>query len=793
MTTFLRVTLLRYSLSGLLLALGLAPSLQAQNVGIGTTSPAQKLDVQGWVELGDENVTGSGTAGALRYNTGQFVEFYDGTAWQQVGAGIGNTLDEAYDEGGAGNGRTITADNGAVEIAGTDGLHVTGGSVGIGTASPSEELDVSGTLPKVAITDNDNSRNSDDQFGVIDFDGNDGTGAWIGLTADNGDLRFSNINSAGTENGFLFRTGTTDRMYIQQDGNVGIGTSSPTATLHLENTTTTSCGPSVNEDFESGFPGSWSGNSSAQVNVVTCASSDRLEVGGTAQATTRAWDYSSCDQVTVSFDWREGTCGDDAESADDLTIEYYDGSAWQTLTTLDADLNNSSFQTETQTISSGLSANFQLRFNAGGTSGNYDYFYFDNLSITGTENLPAARIVDGNQQAGRVLTSDANGNASWQDPPDPGDNDWVEGSGVVYNNTNNVGIGTDTPSDSRLQVDNNSSDIAVKAEGRYGPTNGYLGVQGQSSFDGNANVDNSGEEIGILGLSLGSSDDDNFGVIGISNHWGGRFAHETSGNFVNLGGSNEAIQIVDGNEQDGYVLTSDANGNATWEALPAGSGGGNTLDAAYDQGGAGAGRTITADNGAVEINGSGGLEVSGGGNVSIGAGAPSEKLHVDDGSIQINSGTDAYTLPSADAADQDYVMRTDGSGNVSWDRTLNLDGFSVNYGGSFGSMTIVSNGFVEIEALDGPRRLQVTASGANSIRVSYTLWDDTNTPLDRDNVTVNSGNSITIDDAGGGITGTEAEILVTEYSAVGDGHVVKIHGHDKANGWFEGVAMNGDF
>ena len=41
----------------------------------------------------------------------------------------GNDLDMAYDEGGAGVGRTITADTGAVDIAGTDGLQVTNGSV----------------------------------------------------------------------------------------------------------------------------------------------------------------------------------------------------------------------------------------------------------------------------------------------------------------------------------------------------------------------------------------------------------------------------------------------------------------------------------------------------------------------------------------------------------------------------------------------------------------------------------------------------------------------------------------
>jgi hypothetical protein len=44
-------------------------------------------------------------------------------------AGSANTLDGAYDEGGAGAGRVITADAGAVEIGGTDGFTVTDGAV----------------------------------------------------------------------------------------------------------------------------------------------------------------------------------------------------------------------------------------------------------------------------------------------------------------------------------------------------------------------------------------------------------------------------------------------------------------------------------------------------------------------------------------------------------------------------------------------------------------------------------------------------------------------------------------
>ena len=69
-----------------------------------------------------------------------------------------NTLDGAYDEGGAGVGRTITADNGAVDIAGAGGLTVNG-SVGIGTTSPGQLLEVAAAgLPSGAGDEKANIR-----------------------------------------------------------------------------------------------------------------------------------------------------------------------------------------------------------------------------------------------------------------------------------------------------------------------------------------------------------------------------------------------------------------------------------------------------------------------------------------------------------------------------------------------------------------------------------------------------------------------------------------------------------
>lgn len=81
-----------------------------------------------------------------------------------------------------------------------------------------------------------------------------------------------------------------------------------------------------------------------------------------------------------------------------------------------------------------------------------------------------------------------------------------------------------------------------------------------------------------------------------------------------------SIRMVDGNQAAGHVLVSDANGTASWASAASVASG--TLDQAYDSGGPGIGRTITADAGAVTIAGTDGL-VSTGTNTNTGALAPS--------------------------------------------------------------------------------------------------------------------------------------------------------------------------
>ncbi len=65
--------------------------------------------------------------GLLVYVTDDSTFYYcTNNTWFPIGSTTANTLDEAYDQGGAGAGKSITADNGAVRVDGTDGLLVTG-------------------------------------------------------------------------------------------------------------------------------------------------------------------------------------------------------------------------------------------------------------------------------------------------------------------------------------------------------------------------------------------------------------------------------------------------------------------------------------------------------------------------------------------------------------------------------------------------------------------------------------------------------------------------------------------
>ena len=109
-----------------------------------------------------------------------------------------------------------------------------------------------------------------------------------------------------------------------------------------------------------------------------------------------------------------------------------------------------------------------------------------------------------------------------------------------------------------------------------------------------------------------------------------------------------------------YINTDDSN---SWSQVGSGSGG-NTLDQAYDQGGAGAGRAVTVDTGAIEFNGSNAgdytLEVSTSGaggalyiNDTNGSGYA---LLVDNGDVRINNDLAIYDNTTIGSSSADVVV-----------------------------------------------------------------------------------------------------------------------------------------
>ncbi len=97
-------------------------AIMGGRVGIGTISPTTKLEV----------------ADTIYSSVGGF-KFPDGSVQETAaGSGSGNTLDQAYNQGGAGAGRTITADAGAFEVLDRGGVLFTGVNQGNEGPIPAE-------------------------------------------------------------------------------------------------------------------------------------------------------------------------------------------------------------------------------------------------------------------------------------------------------------------------------------------------------------------------------------------------------------------------------------------------------------------------------------------------------------------------------------------------------------------------------------------------------------------------------------------------------------------------------
>ncbi|MEQ1878840.1 MAG: hypothetical protein ABL958_19530, partial [Bdellovibrionia bacterium] len=213
------------------------------NVGIGTASPSSQLSVAkdinvGGIATGSAPAVSAADEGRIYYDStldkfrvsqsgGAYIDLVASGAADNLG---NHTATQALQMAGFGiNGSTasggdLTIDSTTNATKGDIALNPTGGLVAIGVASPSYELDIQGgTQPTLRIKSNTNT--SDPR---LRFDAKDS-----GASGHSANLKF--IPSTTTQSRLGFNIdGSSDLLSIRGDGNVGVGTTSPTAALHIK-------------------------------------------------------------------------------------------------------------------------------------------------------------------------------------------------------------------------------------------------------------------------------------------------------------------------------------------------------------------------------------------------------------------------------------------------------------------------------------------------------------------------------------------------------------------------------
>jgi hypothetical protein len=195
------------------------------NVGIGTTSPGARLEVKSAAPdtFFADFISSTGSGSAKIYensNSHPLLYMADATGTTTVvlnSSGVSYLTSGNIIIGG-------TADNG--DLLQVQGTSYFDGNVGIGTVNPSSKLDISGAVK----IDTDGTYGS--EYGMVGFGGTtDGYNRIFGRTTTADGL----FLASATGRGIFFRAngGNTDHMVVIASGNVGIGTTSPSAKLEV--------------------------------------------------------------------------------------------------------------------------------------------------------------------------------------------------------------------------------------------------------------------------------------------------------------------------------------------------------------------------------------------------------------------------------------------------------------------------------------------------------------------------------------------------------------------------------
>ena len=256
-------------------------------------------------------------------------------------------------------------------------------------------------------------------------------------------------------------------MYNANTGNVGVGNTTPTAKFHITDTTIPGNAGGLttlySNDFSSGSVTSIAagGNTCVGGTSIWHISANSPSASCTPCSNSRAYILYSgtCRQdqtliegnftptttsIDISFNYGYNDFG--LSGTDRFTVTLYNETTASVVTTLVGPLTNDTFNAthnSTQTVVAGN--DYSLRFRYEGDddlAATVDDILVQETSVTVVGSY-AFRLQDGQEQDGYVLTSDANGNATWM--PSNSSSGSGSGTGNDWGITGNAGTDGGTP------------------------------------------------------------------------------------------------------------------------------------------------------------------------------------------------------------------------------------------------------------------------------------------------------------------------------------------------------------